>query len=183
MGTNALIAVTIASGVLQAGMTVMAAKQQADSAKAAAALARRQQEERKAIIQADMLDKENEIIRQRNRTLASIRAQRPFNSDPTGMGSGHIRAGINEEIRLADASIRSMKIQSLQAIRTGEFDVAGAELTAAGVRSRVGSAVVGALGSVAATSAKAGIALNTGPSTPEFTQRGPAAPQFAFDME
>tara|TARA_R100000458_G_C8278337_1_gene254379 strand:+ start:8522 stop:9067 length:546 start_codon:yes stop_codon:yes gene_type:complete len=173
MGTEALVVASIAGSVLSAGATVMAAKNQADSAKAAAALARRQQEERKAIIQADMLDKENEILRQKDRTLSSIHAQRPFNADPTGMGSGHIRAGINEEIRLADASIRSMKIQGLQSIRTGQFDVAGAELTAAGARSRVGTAVIGALGSVAATSAKAGVTLNTGsPQGPLRTESG-----------
>tara|TARA_R100000152_G_C6775251_1_gene203542 strand:- start:1406 stop:1942 length:537 start_codon:yes stop_codon:yes gene_type:complete len=165
MGTEALVVMAITSAAMSAAASVKAAKDQASSAKHAAALARLQQEERKAIIQADMLDKENEILRQKDRTLSSIHAQRPFNADPTGMGSGHIRAGINEEIRLADASIRSMKIQGLQSIRTGQFDVAGAELTAAGARSRVGTAIISGIGSVAATSAKAGMKLNTGPST------------------
>ena len=180
MGTEALVAASIAGSVLSAGATVMAAKNQAASAKAAAALARRQQEERKAVIQADMLDKENEEIRQRNRTLASIRAQRPFNSDPSGLGSGHVRAGINEEIRLSEASIKSMKIQGLMQIRTGEWDVAGAELTAAGARSRVGTAVLGAIGSVAATSAKAGIRLNTG-SSPQGPLRTESSFGYEFD--
>ena len=162
MGTEALIVVAVGSAAISGVAGVAAAKSQANAAAQAAALAQQQQQERAAIIQADILDKENEILRQRNRTIASIHAQRPFQETQTG--TGHIKPGVDEEIRLANSDIRSIKIQGLQQIREGQFDVVGAQITAAGARSNVGSAVLSAVGSVGKAAAKSGLSFGGGGS-------------------
>jgi hypothetical protein len=174
MGTEAIIlaAVSVGSAVVSSAAQVSAAKAQASAASAAANLAQAQQAERSAIIQADILDKENEIIRQRNRTVASIHAQRPFQE--TFTGTGHIKAGIDEEIRLADSDIRSIKIQGLQQIRDGEFAVKGAQITAAGARSKVGSSILAGIGTVGKAVTKAGLSFGSTGSVggPLTTTRG-----------
>ena len=99
MAGKALAAAAIASSVLSAGATVMAARQQAKQRKAELALMRQQAEERKKVLQADALAKENEIRRQTKKTVAKINASRPFQSRDT-FGTVSVLAGIRAEKKI-----------------------------------------------------------------------------------
>tara|TARA_R110000824_G_scaffold77915_1_gene196828 strand:- start:269 stop:808 length:540 start_codon:yes stop_codon:yes gene_type:complete len=147
----------VIAAVVSTAATVISAKQQSKAAAAAAALAQQQAEERKAIIQADMLDKENEILRNQGRTLATIRNRRPHDAGGIlNAGTQSVKAGIKEEIKLGDRDIRNVKIQGLSAIRQDQFSVAKADLQAAGARSRFGMSVLKGIGTIGLAAGKAG---------------------------
>ncbi len=161
-GTTAMVA----AAVVSTAATVMQAKSQSKAAAAAAALAQQQAEERKAIIQADMLDKENEILRNQGRTLATIRNRRPHDAGGIlNAGTESVKAGIREEIRLGDRDIRNVKIQGLSTIRQDQFSVAKADLTAAGAKSNFGLSIIKGVGTIGAAGAKAGLFSGGGGDT------------------
>lgn len=157
MGTGAEIA--LISTALSAGVGIVNAKANKDAAKHSAALARQQQAERAAIIKADMLDKENEILRQNSRNQASIRNRRPYNSAANALATGttSLRAGLDEETRLTKASIRTLNVGGLTRIREGDFKVANAELNAGAASSAFKLSFVKAAASIGGAAAKSGI--------------------------
>jgi hypothetical protein len=158
MGTGVEIAAyaAIAASAASAGAQVIQANNAAKARAAEAALMRQQAEERKAAIQLDMLDKENEIRRQTGKTIAKIKASRPYQSRDT-FGTTSVLAGIREEKRLAEQDINQVKRQGLLSIRNDQFQVARANLSASSARSQVGIAVVKGIASVGASAAKSGV--------------------------
>jgi len=173
MGTGAEIAL-VAAAVAGAGASVMGAAANKKAAAQAAALARQQQEERKAIIQADMLDKENEILRQNSRNQASIRNRRPYNSAANALATGttSLRAGLDEETRLTNASIRTLKIQGLSSIRQGQFQVAQADIKASAASSAFKLSFIKAAASITGAAAKAGAFDGPGGGGPAMDNSG-----------